>query len=365
MLPCLRPDLANLAVYHPQAREPGTDWLDGNEHPLDWPPALKEKLAWLYRQDMANNRYPDGSHQELKYELCHYLHENLTAATPLFTPDWLAVGNGSDELIRSILMATCLGQNAGILIAEPTFSMYKILARTLGIPVWSAGRDESFAINLRQADYLISQEPIRVVFMVHPNSPTGNSLTPEERDWLKQIPPKVLVVIDEAYFEFSQDTVLADLSTRPNWVILRTFSKGFRLANLRIGYAIAHPEVITALEQVRLPYNLSGFSLMAAQFALTQRRQLLSTIPEILTERERLAGELRKIAGLNVWPSHANFLYVRPTTLAPEPLHQKLQELGSLVRCTGGGLRLTVGTPAENTRLLQRLRQVCGSEVPH
>ncbi len=362
MLPCLRPDLANLAVYHPQERAAGADWLDGNEYPLDWPPALKEKLAWMYRQDIANNRYPDGSHQELKSELCNYIGEPLAAVSPLPTPAWLAVGNGSDELIRSILMATCLGQNAGILIAEPTFAMYQILARTLGIPVWSAPRNEQFEINLNQSQELLIREPIRVVFVVHPNSPTGNGLTPAERDWLQHIPPKILVVIDEAYFEFSQDTLLPDLLNRPNWVILRTFSKGFRLANLRIGYAIAHPQVITALEQMRLPYNLSGFSLLAAQFALRQRRQLLSAIPEILTERERLAVELGKIAGLQVWPSQANFLYLRPTALPLETVHRQLNQLGSLVRCTGGGLRLTVGTPAENTRLLQRLRQVCRGE---
>ncbi len=361
MLPCLRPDLATLTVYHPQVREPGTDWLDGNEFPLDWPAPLKEKLVWLYRQDIANNRYPDGSHGDLKQELCHYIQEGLGPVPSPLTPEWITVGNGSDELIRSLLIATCLGQNAGILIAEPTFSMYQILARTLGIPVWTAARDEQFAVDLAQATALLHREPIRVVFVVHPNSPTGNGLTLSERAWLRQLPPHILVVIDEAYFEFSQDTLLPDLLTHPNWVILRTFSKGFRLANLRIGYAIAHPEVIAALEAVRLPYNLTGFSLLAAQVALTQRRHLLSAIPEILTERERLRLELQKIPGIRVWPSQANFLYCRPTTCTPAWLQQRLQELGSLVRHTGGGLRLTVGTPAENTRLLQRLRQTCGS----
>ncbi|MCS7291657.1 MAG: histidinol-phosphate transaminase [Gloeomargarita sp. SKYBB_i_bin120] len=361
MLPCLRPDLANLAVYHPPARDAGTDWLDGNESPWDWPPALKEKLVWLYRQDIQNNRYPDSTHAELKQELVQYLGEQL-GANPKnkLTGEWLTIGNGSDELIRSVLIATCLGQNAGILIAEPTFSMYKILARTLGIPVWDAGRNEQFEMHLSKANELIQQEPIRVVFVVHPNSPTGNGLTAQEREWLKQLPPKILVVIDEAYFEFSQDTLLAELLSRPNWVILRTFSKAFRLANLRIGYAIAHPEVITALEHVRLPYNLSGFSLLAAQLALTQRRQLLSTIPEILTERERVMAELRKCPGIQLWPSQANFIFSRPTRLAPEQLYQQLYDLGTVVRHTGGGLRLTIGTPAENSRLIQRLRQCCG-----
>lgn len=360
MLPCLRPDLATLGVYHPQKRELAADWLDGNEYPLDWPPALKEKLAWMYRQDVENNRYPDSTHTELKRDLCDYIREGLGAAPSPVTPDWLAVGNGSDELIRSILLATCLGQNAGILIAEPTFSMYQILARTLGLPVWAAGRDGQLAMNLTQAAALLAQEPIRVVFVVHPNSPTGNGLTSQERDWLQQIPPKVLVVIDEAYFEFSQDTLLPDLINHPHWVILRTFSKGFRLANLRIGYAIAHPEVIAALEAVRLPYNISGFALLAAQLALAQRRQLLSGIPEILTERERLAAELGKLGGVQVWPSQGNFLYIRTTNLSLESVHRQLSELGSVVRCTGGGLRLTIGTPAANSRLLHRLRQVCG-----
>ncbi|MEN9208032.1 MAG: histidinol-phosphate transaminase [Gloeomargarita sp. GMQP_bins_120] len=361
MLPCLRPDLAGLTVYHPPVRESGLDWLDGNESPWDWPPALKEKLVWLYRQDIHNNRYPDSAHTDLKQELLQYLREQLEADAPnQLTVDWLTIGNGSDELIRSILIATCLGQNAGILIAEPTFSMYKILARTLGIPVWDAGRAEGFAMDLTRADQLIRQEPIRVVFVVHPNSPTGNGLTAAERAWLQQLPPQVLVVVDEAYFEFSQDTLLPVLLRHPNWLILRTFSKAFRLANLRIGYAVAHPEVTKALEQVRLPYNLSGFSLLAAQLALAQRRPLLSVIPEILTERERVLAQLRRLPGLQTWPSQGNFLFIRPTGVTPEQLHQQLYDLGTVVRCTGGGVRLTIGTPAENSRLIQRLRQCCG-----
>jgi len=376
MFSFIRSDLSGLRAYTPHpggtsgspvASDIPIDRLDTNECPFDLPKELKEKLAWTYQQLIETNRYPDGSHAELKDAIAQYVNESISpvltqgdAGESLISPANISLGNGSDELIRSLLIATCLGGEGSILVADPTFSMYGILAKTLGIPVVTVGRKQAnFEIDLTAAQKAIEQTsnpPIRVVFVVHPNSPTANALTAAELEWLRSLPEEILVVIDEAYFEFSQTTVVGELQQRPNWVVLRTFSKAFRLAALRMGYAIAHPEIILALEKVRLPYNLPSFTQAAALLALSHRQLLLGCIPEILTEREKLLDFLKQQPNLQIWHSDSNFIYLRtPTDEALTNLAHQLKHLGTLVRHTGGGIRLTVGTEQENQRSRQHL----------
>ncbi len=370
MLEFIRSDLSQLAAYTQHTGEahlPETlDRLDVNESPFDLPDELKQKLGWMSQQ-IENNRYPDGAYEGLKRAISEYVNESGSAVSS----ENISIGNGSDELIRSLLIATCLGGEGSILVADPTFSMYGILARTLGISVTTIGRTQTFEMDLTAAEAAISatrnskgiasskNSPVRVVFVVHPNSPTGNALTPSELNWLRNLPQNILVVIDEAYFEFSQTTVAGELSQRPNWVILRTFSKAFRLAAHRVGYAIAHPDLITALEKVRLPYNLPSFSQAATAVAIAHRQTLLSTIPLILTERTHLNQAFSQHSDLQIWNSDANFIYLRLKN--PENSAQKLAAIcqtlkaqGTLIRHTGGGLRITVGTPLENQRTLDR-----------
>ena len=372
MLSFLRNDLNQLQAYAPH---PGgnsgspietqiLDRLDTNECPYDLPEELKQKLAWTYQHEIETNRYPDGSHFPLKIAIANYINEIISNSEAFVNPEQISVGNGSDELIRSILIATCLGGEGSILVANPTFSMYGIIAQTLGISVVSIGRDkDTFEMDLNAAKTAIEttqNPPIRVVFVVHPNSPTANALTDNELDWLRQLPEQILVVIDEAYFEFSQTSVVEELKQHPNWVILRTFSKAFRLASLRVGYAIAHPELITALEKVRLPYNLPSFTQTAALLALNNRQDLLTVIPEILAERTNLINALTENKQLKIWRSDANFIYIRLTDeqnsdQALKQIMQQLKTKGTLVRHTGGGLRITVGRPEENQRTIERL----------
>lgn len=363
----LRSDLAQLKAYvsHPGgATATPVDILDTNESPYDLPADLKTALAHLYEAQIHTNRYPDGSHETLKNLIADYANA-AAGLTAQITAGHISVGNGSDELIRSILIATCLGGGGSILVADPTFSMYRILAQTLGIPAIAIGRNEAdFSIDLTAAQQAIastSQPSVRVVFVVHPNSPTGQCLTGEEIEWLQSLPENILVVVDEAYFEFSQQTLVAEVLTRPNWLVMRTFSKAFRLAALRVGYAIANPEIITALEKVRLPYNLPSFSQEAAILALKHRDQLLENIAEIQQEREILFAHFSALPQLKVWRSDANFLYARlrpetePQDVQLAQLVTALKQQGTLIRHTGGGLRITVGAPAENQRTLTRL----------
>jgi histidinol-phosphate aminotransferase len=264
-----------------------------------------------------------------------------------------------------LLIATCLNGEGSILVANPTFSMYGILAKTLGIPVITIARSlDTFEMDLIAAQDAIThpaQPAIRVVFVVHPNSPTGNALTDAEIGWLRTLPPHILIVIDEAYFEFSQTTLADELLQHPNWIVLRTFSKAFRLAAHRIGYAIADPDLITTLETVRLPYNLPSFTIAAAQATLAERHHLLAIVDVLLAERRRLSAELSKFKELRVWSSDANFIYIRLQNPNDAELalaiYQSLKQQGTLIRHTGGGLRLTIGTPDENQRTCDRLQQ--------
>jgi histidinol-phosphate aminotransferase len=352
----IRPELAKIKSYTPH---PGgevnlnLDRLDTNESPYDLSQELKEKLASIYQNHIETNRYPDGSHYDLKMAISTYVNESGNTD---ITSDNISVGNGSDELIRSLLMATCLNNSGSILVADPTFSMYAILAETLGIKVVKIGRSETdFSINLDSANQAINNEQnqIKVIFVVHPNSPTGNALTPQEKDWLRSVSEEILVVIDEAYFEFSQDTLVAELKDHPNWIILRTFSKAFRLASLRVGYAIAHPQIIIALEKIRLPYNLPSFTQTAALLTLTERESILATIPETIKEREKVYSNLSQISGIKIWPSAGNFVFLQLGNNAE--MAAKLKQEGTLVRHTCNGLRITIGTPYENDRTIKRI----------
>jgi len=345
----LRPELDALAAYHTPLA-PGADKLNENEWPEDLPEHLKQKLGLLFEQELATNRYPSADPGALKAEIAHYAG---------LTPQMVSLGNGSDELIRSVILATCLGGRGAVASAEPTFSMYGILARTLGVPYVPLERSATdFSVALGSLRRAVGEMGVRVIFLANPNSPTGTPLPPEALPVLRELP--ALIVIDEAYFEFSGLTAAPLIPEWPNLIVLRTFSKAFRLAGLRVGYALATLPLAAALEKVRLPYNLSALSQRAALLALQHRDELLAGVPALLAERDRIAAFLAARSDFRVWPSATNFVFAHPLTRPSEEIRAALAERGSLVRATGGGLRITAGTPAQNDRLLANLTAVLG-----
>ena len=377
MLPFIRSDLADFSAYKPHPGSDTTqpvqhqnlDRLDTNESPDDLPSDLKRKLAWTYQEIIETNRYPDGGHQELKNAIAQYVNSSANILSPRFGSENISVGNGSDEIIRSLLIASCLGGEGAILIAKPTFSMYSILAKTLGVPVVEVGRnEENFEIDLSAAKKAIEDRKsvsVRTVFVVHPNSPTANPLTSSELEWLKSLPKNILVVIDEAYFEFSKNSLVNELVDKPNWAVLRTFSKAFRLASMRVGYCIANPELISVLEKIRLPYNLPSFSIAAALAAMQNQQVLLDSISQILQERDEIIASLSNNPMLKVWKSSANFVYLQLEEKSIDShqhcltyVAQELKKSGTLVRKLNKGLRITVGSKDENSRTLNRLQSV-------
>lgn len=342
-----RPELEALAAYHtPQV--PGADKLNENEWPEDLPDGFKQKLAHLLTVQIPGNRYPPSAPDSLRNRIAEYCGVN---------PEMVSFGNGSDELIRSVIMATCLGNGGTVLTVEPTFSMYRILSQTLGVPCVVLERnEEDFSLDLDQIRRAVASAGVRVLFLANPNSPTGTLLDEEVLLALLALP--VLVVLDEAYHEFSGYSAVPLLAKYPNLIVLRTFSKAFRLASFRVGYAIARPEAALTLEKVRLPYNLSALSQLAATLALEHKQELLAGIPALLDQRDRVARALADTGQFRLWPSATNFIYARPFSRSSEDVRLALAERGTLVRATGGGLRISAGTPTQNDRLLAHLREL-------
>ncbi len=341
----IRSDLLELNAYSSDHYSSIEDKLDANEVAVDLPLFLKQKLGDELTNYLSANRYPDGLYLNLRRKIAAYAG---------VSDDWISIGNGSDELIRSVLIASCLSRG-DILVANPTFSMYQILAKTLGIAVHSIDRgEEDFTIDLAKAQQTIDRENIKALFVVHPNSPTGNLLTEDEINWLKSLSRDILVVIDEAYYEFAGHSLVSELPKHPNWLIFRTFSKAWRLAAFRLGYAIAAPELVNILEKVRLPYNLPTITALAGELVLEHRSDILSIIPEIQTERAKLWQFLQGLPQIKVWKSDANFIYFRSPN--DRLLQQDLAKQGTLIRLTGGGLRVTIGTSEQNQRTIDRIK---------
>ena len=349
----LRPDLSNLNPYHVE-QPPHRIKLDANESPFDLPPELREAIA----NEMKNlqfQRYPDANSDELRTKLSEFLGVDKGQ---------IVVGNGSDELIGYFVLA--FGRtDACVSFPTPTFAMYHILARIAGLKAVGLPLDEHFNLNDDSWQSHLDANRLNLAFISYPNNPTSNTFSAEViRKTLSR--SDALVVLDEAYYEFSGKTFFDELNRHPNLVIARTFSKAYGLAGLRIGYLIAHPEIINEINKVRLPYNLNRFSQMAAMLLLkqhvrqAQKSQFSLQIQSILKERDRVYAALQVLDGIYPFPTDANFILFRTESHA-DNWFQHLLDCGILVRNLSrpgplqNCLRVTIGTPSANTRFLEAL----------
>jgi histidinol-phosphate aminotransferase len=340
----VRGEVKQLRAYEPEPAAPPVR-LDANESPWDVPAELKTAMLADLR-NVAWNRYPDPEALELRERL---------AKREGVLPESILVGNGSDELIRDLLLVFG-GPGTRTVFPAPTFSMYRLLTLvTGGTPVgvrlrsdWSLD-EEAFAAELRREDS-------RLAFLASPNNPTGNAF---DRSVLKNLIAGTdrLVVLDEAYGLFAEGNLRALREAYPHVVSLNTFSKSMSLAGVRLGYLVAQPEIIRLLNRVRLPYNVDALSQAVAVRALEQGAIWEAQAQRVKAERARLGVRLQAVSGLTVFPSQANFLLVRHPRAAQ--LKTALAGSGIAVRGFEGAeglencLRLTVGTPEENDRLLE------------
>lgn len=327
--------------------------MAANESPFTLPGELLDKLQSGIR-DFAYRNYPDPLASGLRAKL---------AAQNGVEPGNILIGNGGDELLLDTLLAWG-GPGRSVLIFPPTFSMYEIYAHTLETKVVKIFRDpDSFAVDIDAAAARLSRGDIDLCFIDTPNNPSG-VLTAQD-DLLRLLEASdALIFVDEAYFEFCGVTALAFLERYENLVILRTFSKAFSLAGLRLGYALARPEVIATLTRVRMPYSVNAFSQWAGELVADEPSAFEGALALIRSERARLARALDACAGvLRVWPSAANYLLFKVAN-AHAVWRGLLDGAGVYIRDFSAApgledcLRVTVGSPEQNDRFLHALTSV-------
>ncbi|MBI3653529.1 MAG: histidinol dehydrogenase [Acidobacteria bacterium] len=325
--------------------------INQNENPFDMPEAIKQEVE-ARLANRAWSRYPDFVPTELLEKLAKHAG---------WKPAGTLAGNGSNELIQATLMVT-VGQGARVLIPEPTFTLYRQIVTVMGGAVISVPLTAALQFDIDAIEQASHQADVMI--LCSPNNPTGSRVDEADLIYLAQNFDGIIVV-DEAYQEFSGRTVVPLLNELPNLIVLRTFSKAMAMAGLRVGYFLSSPEITREVHKATLPYNLNVFSAMAAEVACEKYELIQPTVDKIISERERLFIELQKIDGLEVVPSHANFMLAK-TPLKPKALFEKLLERDILVRdvskypMLAEYVRISVGSPTENDKLIAALKEVLG-----
>ncbi len=348
----LRDDLVGLSPYGaPQLDVPILLNVNENTHgvPADVHAAIVEAVAAATR---GLHRYPDREFTELRKNLADYLGHGLTA-------DQLWAANGSNEVLQQILQAFG-GPGRTAIGFPPTYSMYPLLASGTGTRYVTGGRGAAFAMTPEATARAVRESSANIVFLCSPNNPTGTALGLDviEAAYDAGEDARAIIIVDEAYGEFSQKgtpSALTLLPGRPRLLVSRTMSKAFALAGARIGYLAAAPEVTDALRLVRLPYHLSAITQATANAALTHAATLLANVEAIKVQRDRIVRELRAL-GLSPAPSDANFVLFSGLE-DPRRIWEGLVDAGVLIRDVGipGSLRVTAGTEAETTAFLTAL----------
>jgi len=324
--------------------------LASNENPLGPSVAAIRAMA---RAAWSVNRYPDGG--------CFYLKKKLAVKLGA-KPANLILGNGSDELLDLIIKAY-LKKGEEVLTSRRTFLEYRITAQIHAARIKEVALKD-FAYDLKAMGRAITKKT-KIIFIANPNNPTGTYVTKSEvQAFLRQVPKDVIVVFDEAYKEYVTKKDFPDTKkciNSKNIIILRTFSKAYGLAGLRIGYAIAKPAIIEGLNRVRQPFNVSSMAQAAALAALEDKTHIKKVVS--LNERslKYLTTQLEKM-GFEVVPSAANFVLVNIGRDA-KPLFKKLLKAGVIVRPMGiyglrNFIRVTTGTMLENRKFTSVLREI-------
>lgn len=332
----IRPEIRSLKPYASARSEfhgEASVFLDANENPFGY-----------------QNRYPDPLQRSLKQLICRIKSVD---------EDALFVGNGSDEAIDLIIRIFCRPGRDKIILCPPTYGMYSVAAQINAVDVCNVPLDADFQVDVRGILNTVSNAPKNansLLFLCSPNNPTGNLL--------KHIAPLIeqfpgIVVLDEAYIDFAPDaSMLPVLKSYPNLIILQTLSKAWSMAGARIGMAFAHPELINQMNRVKMPYNISTLNQQAASKALRQQAEYRRKVDSILKQKALVIEALKNLSQVKrIYPSDANFLLVE--FVDADAVFRLLLQHGVVVRNRSNQinqtLRITIGTPDENARLISLL----------
>ena len=352
----IRPDILAQTAYHVADAPDGFIKLDAMEVPYQFSAELRAELA----HELAAapiNRYPNIAASPLPALL------RSTFAIPEAAQ--IVLGNGSDEIIQLITLLVAQA-NATVLAVEPSFVMYRRNTELFGVNYIGVPLNPDFTLNLETTLKAIEQHKPALIFLSYPNNPTGVPFSREAVEAIIQAATG-LVVIDEAYGAFSNDSFIAQAGQPENLVVMRTLSKiGF--AGLRVGYAAGSPVVMNELAKIVPPYNMNQLSLAAAAFALRHAEAFMQNIETLKNERARVANALAALEDVRVFPSEANFVTARlpNAPLAFNTLHNNkilVKNLHGTYPLLQNCLRLTIGTPEENDQVLRVLENVIAEHV--
>ena len=352
----LRGTLRALSPYGaPQV--PATAALNTNENPYAPSPALQKAITDAVAKVAADlNRYPDRDATVLRGKIAQYINEQ--SATN-FSLDNVWAANGSNEIIQSIFLAFGQGPVLGF---TPSYSMHPLIAKVTGSTWIDGKRNADFSLNTADAVAQILSNKPTLTFITTPNNPTGGAVTIDCIQKLATAAKQVggLLVVDEAYAEFSQEkSAVTLIANNPHVIVIRTMSKAFAFAGARLGYLVSDSAVKDAMMIVRLPYHLSALTQAAAQVALDHRAELLSGVATLISARGQVVQALHEM-GLTTIESSANFVLFTGFKQDAPQLWAALLEKGVLIRDVGlsGYLRVTIGNEAENQLFVSALKEL-------
>lgn len=357
----IRPDLAALKPYTPIAPFEALSErlglpieaitkLDANENPYGPSPRALAALARYPHYAI----YPDPDQAPLRRAISRYVNQPI---------ERIVCGNGSDEII-DLLMRLFLTPGDAVVEASPTFGMYSFNTGVVGGTIVQVPRAEPWRVDIEAITDAVRQSRAKLLFLASPNNPDGGLLPRAVIERLLDLP--TIVVIDEAYAEFSGASVADLVGQAPNLVVLRTFSKWAGLAGLRIGYGLLPEAIITHLWKIKPPYNVNMAAAAAAIASLEDVDYLMSNVHKIVAERERVLAALHEIPGLEPFPSQANFVLMRVRNGAARNLKDELERRGMLLRYYSTPrlhdcIRMSIGTPEQNERVLAALHDIVGA----
>ena len=317
--------------------------LDANEGNKD----LFKDLIKDIGDDFYLNLYPDDNYTQLKEAIVNYIGCKI---------ENISVGNGSSELL-DLCVKTFVDTNELILSLDPTFSMYSIYAKIVNSRYIGAGEGNDFIINVDDVIKSIKENNPKLTIICNPNNPTGTTIKREDVLRIVKSTDNV-VIVDEAYMEFSDESVVDEIENYDNLIVVKTMSKAFSMAGIRTGYLIANEELVKTIEKVRPPYNLNSISALLATKALKQKDKMLSYVENLKVEREKIYEKLLDM-GVKAYKSGANFVFFSSKV---DNLAEKLIDNDVLIRKFGGKLdnyyRVTVGSPKENEAFLNAMKKI-------
>ena len=316
--------------------------LDANEGSKDLFKDLVKELG----NEFYLNVYPDDSYSDLKKAISEYVGCKISN---------ICVGNGSSELL-DLCVKTFVDTNELLLSLDPTFSLYSIYAKIVNSRYMGAGEGNDFTIDIKEVIKVMKENNPKLTIVCNPNNPTGTVIKKEKVLEIVKSTDEI-VIVDEAYMEFGEESVVDEIENYKNLIVVKTLSKAFSMAGIRTGYLLANEELVKTVEKVRPPYNLNSISAFLATKALQQKDKMLVYVQQIKKEREKVFNTLLDM-NIKAFPSGANFIFFKSDI---EDLEDKLIKEDVLIRKFGGKLdnhyRVTIGTENENNEFIKALKK--------